>query len=509
LGVDGKLWFVMLTALLISNSVFAMDPLDVSISPLWNGYVRSGLTSAAEFDFQVREGGMITLRLKSQEAVIETKFQVESSSRLQRYVPFLVGKSGQIEVQILFNSDIVKQELLPLTALNPAQKLIAVSGSLPAHSIDSPKPYVTAVFDMLPQDFQGYAAVDALVISEQDSFLFSPDYWQSISQFVAVCRPLYWLGGGSQQLEYLMSYAGCNGQSIKTVANLPAALADMEHQPVTQQLPGMAELLRIDQATGRNRLTINESPLWHIGLFLLLFLFLLLVASRHRRSYLAVLFIVVSFAGLVFALWLNRSPLIRISSWAEMSVGDKHAHYVAAIQVTGQGQGDYEITLPLELGLPIPEHFYQAYQYLQNASQGSAWVMNISGHLLSQHSFQAEGLLPITAPLVEVSANPQVLLTNRDSKPLTGLRLVAEGHNYALPSLAPGEQWSMPEKSQEWGAEQQDRLLRRRVSGDEIGILIPYSLADAGIIGHRVNSAGWLLVHTAWPGNILPDTEER
>ncbi len=505
----------MLTALFVMEGALAQTPLDVEINPLWNGYVRSGLTTVFDFDIQVREGGMVSIRLVSQDVVVEHQFQAEANSRVLLHLPFLVRKADRVQIQILLNADIVGEDLLSLNPLAPPQKLIAVSVPVenrPDLVAEHPDLIIEQIVT-LPRSLAGYETVDALIISPEKTSIDRQQFWQSVLSYAATCKPLYWLGPSTSSLIQFKNLAGCGGHSVHRVDTLADALVHIENHLSSRQLPGMAELLRFDDIDGNKLAKVTESTILQIAFFLIVFLLLLVVGSRHRHAYAAVIMISLIFTGLVFALWFNRPPLIKISSWTEMSIGDQTGHFVASILVTGQSWGEHSMALPRQFGMPVSDTSYQNYRYLPNhrrqtvsqelsgnpdqlGYEGSAgWELNFPTRLLSQRSFSSAGVIRLTPP-VKVSLKPQLGITNHQTSPISGIRLVTGGMRFFLPTLQPGERWTLPDTTQEWGLDQEDRLLRARLGANETGILVPYSLEDAGLINKSISSTGWLLLRT-------------
>ena len=120
----------------------------------------------------------------------------------------------------------------------------------------------------------------------------------------------------------------------------------------------------------------------------------------------------------------------------------------------------------------------------------------LPNRLLSQHTFTLSGTSTGSPPLALHESSNGPLVLNIGSQTVTTAALWWRGHAYRVPELAPGAQWQPDETSERVPSETTERILLARLPRQTSALLMPYTLADAGVVPARDTLAGWLLIRT-------------
>jgi len=268
---------------------------------------------------------------------------------------------------------------------------------------------------------------------------------------------------------------GCGGQFSRavTAAEALSATAALLRQEPPPLPTGTALLTLLDNAASR---TLPVAALLCAYAALLLWL-----AHSLRRPPLLLALPPLAALLAVLAFTATPSRLDRVR-WLEWDSGDAHARGTLVTTVIGTARGRTVLQEPA--GWQLPEAVDGGSVSLDDAGR-----LVLKTGLLSREAHVARGVQapPMGLQLAVSDAGPRIM--NAGDEPSAPAVLSWRGAHHAVPSLAPGMEWT-PQDSTPWSDVAAERLLRARSPADGAALLVPLRPDSDGI-------AAWLLIRPA------------
>jgi len=233
-----------------------------------------------------------------------------------------------------------------------------------------------------------------------------------------------------------------------------------------------------------------------LSLFFAIYAVGLVLITRSPRTWIPLLLAPVCAALLAWAAWSNNSTERQLISWSEI---DTHGHtlrYSALLQITGNGKGTVRTPLPSDLGFLQPQGTDPMAELDRSEADASRIVLKSSNHLLSQHSYFAQGNAHGEPPVTVTMTDRGPRIENRGSTVSTPALLGWNDRRTPVPALQPGERWYAPDTGSSWNvARAEERILRTRTQTGTAALLLPHRLLPAGEDeALQIEEHGWLMI---------------
>jgi len=462
----------------------AAEPLQIELLPAWNGWLRAGAVTELGVRLTAEQGGEVILTVATGSARTETRAFLEPQAPLTLWLPVQPdSNSATVVTAVLAGHAPVQREFADWQWR--ATPLVAVVGNWPDSQLTGRQDWMIFRPNLgsLPHTPQGYQPIAALLLDT--AVLVSLDEAQlaALRGYLSGCGKLV-LGGPPAAADRLQRFAGCQERFVRRVEAPElgsVALASLWLEQILA-LPGMTGL----EPLLPDRESWRPLALLFAGYALVM---LLLAMFVHQMAPLLLAPVAVSALGL--AVWSRGGAEIDLVSWAEITSGDTSARYAALLRVTGQGRGDYALTVPTAFGLPTAWDSASPLA-IEDYRQPARRRLLLHTRLLEPQTFRFTGVFDGAAPLnlMLTPTGPEVVNTGR----FTGSALLAwQGQRYTVPRLPPGARWTPPQQAEIWGTTPQEQLLRLE-SATETALLLPFTLKDAGLLAAAVDTGGWLLI---------------
>ena len=462
----------------------AAEPLNLELLPAWNGWARSGAVTELGVRVTAEQGGDLIVTVATSNARVETRALLEPQAPLTLWLPVQPdGNSATVVTAVLAGHAPVQREFTDWQWRTTP--LVAVVGNWPDSQLTGHQDWLVFRPDLaaLPHTPQGYQSIAALLLDTMALISLDKEQLAALRGYLGGCGKLV-LGGPPAATGILQRFAGCQGRFVRRV-EVPeqglAALASLwpEQPPI---LPGM---------TGLKPLLPDRESWRPLALLFAGYALVMLLLAVFVRRMAPLLLAPVAAGALGLAVWSRGGAELDLVSWAEMTSGDASARYAALLRVTGQGRGEYAVTVPTAFGLPTAWDSASPLA-IEDYRQTARRRLLLHTRLLEPQTFRFTGVFDGAAPLslTLTPAGPEIVTTGR----FAGSAILAwQGQRYTVPQLPPSARWTPPEQVETWGTTPQERLLRLE-SATEAALLLPFTLKNAGLLAAAVDTGGWLLI---------------
>jgi len=468
----------------------AAEPLNMELLPAWNGWARSGAITEIGVRLTAEQGGEIMLTVATSNARVETRALLEPQAPLTLWLPVQPdGNSATAITAVLAGHAPVRQEIADWQWRTTP--LVAVVGNWPDSRLTGHQDWLVFRPELaaLPHHSQGYQSIAALLLDTAALISLDEEQLAALRGYLGGCGKLV-LGGPAVAVGMLQRFAGCQGRFVRRVGipeqGLTALASLWPEQPPT--LPGM---------TGLKPLLPDRESWRSLALLFAGYALVMALLAVFVRRMAPLLLAPVAAGALGLAVWSRGGAELDLVSWAEMTSGDTSARYAALLRVTGQGRGEYAVTVPTAFGLPTAWDSVSPLK-IEDYRQTARRRLLLHIRLLEPQTFRFASAFNGAAPLslTLTPAGPEIVNTGR----FAGSAVLAwQGRRYTAPPLPPGARWTPPQQAEAWGTTPQERLLRLE-SATEAALLLPFTLKDAGLLAAAVDTGGWLLIKARQEG---------
>lgn len=482
---------VLLLLAVFAAQCGAAERLLLNATPAWDGLIRAGASSEIGLHLLAGYGGELTVTLTTPATRVDYSATLEPNVPLLLALPVPPARADLVHIEARLNGLSSAQQDIHLKSLPADQPVAAVIGEISgAWHTSRPLSIIHPGAAALPRHDWSYAVIDLLVMDTTSLRQLSAPQAEALQEYLATCGRFIGYRMPQSVIEVLRSNAGCNSRLVKTADSLQqlAASADALLKDSRPALPAVPEL--------RSLLPDEDRQQWLMPLVILFTgYFLVLLTAAHSRSgstWLPAIPILASLLGL-FA-WSGGEVETRLINWAAMESGSRTARYSALLETRARGQGEAVVMLPARLGPPEPTQAH-AFMRVRQLPGTAGLQLGFPTRLFSRHEFVLQGNINPHIQLVLGVAAAGPVIDNHGQVQSPPALLAWHGNKYSVPPLSPGERWAAPEKPETWGNGGAERILREQALREIAALLIPYSLADAGIIAADTDTHGYLMVY--------------
>lgn len=474
---------------------WARAELTVDPVPAWAGHARHGAVTEVGVRLLAALAGPVEITLRSTRSSVTTTLDLAPAVAQTVYLPARVGDEPRLAIEVHARGQPPLRRAVDLHPLEAATAAVAVAagGTLPgaadlADGADSVAFPVDAA--SLPRLPQSYAWIDALVLDERALAELDDRQREALGRYLAGCGQLALADRSGAALDGLRARAGCGGRRVGSMAP-PAAdgaasgADDDRADPRPEDLRHGLEA--VSAAAGEGAAATE------LGAYFAAYGLVLALAAWVARRPAWLLATPVAAAAVGLAVWSQAAPTSRVTSWGELDGGDPAARFAALVRLAGHGPGHHAVRLPAHFGLPLATRD-QDRVALRLSAGGPEAQLEVETRLLSEHAFVVSGTFLVdNAPALRLAAGGAEVV-NPGDRPTAPALLAWQSRRHEVPALAPGEQWRPPAEGSAWQATPAEQALRARALREPALLLVPYSLADAGLIAGGADARGWLLV---------------
>jgi hypothetical protein len=271
-------------------------------------------------------------------------------------------------------------------------------------------------------------------------------------------------------------------QSLQHVKYSPSVISSNDMQVITHY------------STQNNTISL-------LALILGIYVLLLLSLPRFTNRLIIPVFIIVSVCASLLLSFSHKRPDISLSSWSETDSGDAVIRYSALLQIDGKSSMETRLKLPRGVGLPLDLRSNLPVSFNYKTSQSADDDLYIHTKLLSHQQYLVTGVVKYTPQLNINIKDKRVIIHNVSATSSVPAVLNWNDKRYSLPALRPGEQWSPPQRHDNWQDNKVESLFRKVTTGNEAAILVqnlPNIFNPQGLITARQN---WLIIRKANASN--------
>lgn len=462
----------------------------VEATPAWDGAVRAGTGSEIRLRLVSARGGELTLTATTAATRSDYSTVLEADVPHEFILPLPADRADLVQIEARVTGLPPVRHAVHLRYLPGDRPVVAVSGEI--DGAWHPGVPVTALFPAaaaLPGRDWSYALIDLLVMDAASLQSLSAAQAGALHAYLAACGRFIAYRVPAAVTALLRDSAGCSGRLLQEATG-PAQLAGhlatlLEDSPAP--LPSATEL--------RTLLPEEDSAAWLqplAGFFAGYFVLLLVTAySRPASHYLAAIPVLAGLLGLYA--WSGGWHDTRLVNWAEMEGGSQSARYAALLQTRSHGKGEARLQLPAALGPPAAAQAHARFGLTQ-AQGTTGQQLHFPVRLFSRDEFVLRGNLPAAVPLVLLATPGGPVIDNHGDADSPACLLAWHGDKFSVPPLAPGQRWVAPAQPEGWGNSGAERLFRERALRETAALLLPYSLADAGVLADDPQAHGYLMV---------------
>jgi hypothetical protein len=469
----------------------AADLMLLETTPAWDGLMRAGASSEIGLRLVAAGASELAVTLTTPTTRVEYTATLEPNVPLLLTMPVPPTPADRVRIEAQLNGLSRVQQEVHLKSLPTDQPVVAVIGEISgAWHTGRTLSIIHPGTATLPRHSWSYAVIDLLVMDTTSLRHLSAPQAEALQEYLATCGKFIGYRMPHAVIEVLRENAGCNSRLVKTADNLQQLEehADALLEDSRPALPSVPDL--------RSLLPDEDRQQWIMPLvtFFAGYFLVLLVAAHYRggSAYLPAIPVLASLLGLYA--WSSGAVETRLVNWAVMESGSNTARYSALLVARARGQGETEIILPARLGMPDPVQPH-ALMLIRQLHGTAGLQLGFPTRLFSRHEFVLQGSITPNIQLVLGVAATGPVIDNHGHVQSPPSLLAWHGNKYSVPSLSPGERWVTPAKPGSWGNDGAERILREQAVRETAALLIPYSLADAGIIAADTDTHGYLLVH--------------
>ncbi|MCB1852327.1 MAG: hypothetical protein KDI83_16375 [Gammaproteobacteria bacterium] len=490
-------WRAGLLLLLLSVSATAVpepqEPLDIRLTPAWNGYIHPGYYTELGVRLIASRGGALELRITGGDSDIHYSAQLDADTPLAIHLPVRPRAGAPLLVQTtLSGSTPLTREVrfiptrTPLTAVTTAEggwheaQQRPTDGSTPL-SIDPAA---------LPRTAQGYQPIDLVQIGEESLEHLDARQSQALAHYLGNCGHLL-LRASRERAQVLRHAAGCGGRYVETTGKQRQTDAvTAGEKPFAVAVKPFGDMLR---------LLLPDPPRpsvqWIITILFLLYGALLLLLSRTRSAVaVPLLFALPTAASLLLSLLAGSPALPRAASWTVMEQDDRVARFNLLLHATSGAAATHSFTLPAQAALLPLLTQDEALRILLDKDWPAVVEMRADIAPFSFREYQLTGVVTAASPLRLTFESQEVTIENRSRQRSASALLAWQRRVYHVPVLTPGERWTPDDAAQLSEHSPESRILLSHTEYGSAALLLPHDLTRELLSGRQITSQGWLQV---------------
>ncbi len=486
---------IVLAGLSASGS-WAQDGLALELLPAWNGITRPGAITEVGVRLRSPESRVIAIEIGAEPVAVGATVTVLAEQPRTVWIPYRASARAPLVLSAYSEGRLLARLEKWLFQPAPAERVVAVVvGGAPTVARDAlswPRTHVlTVAASSLPRTVQAYGVVAATVLDGRALTALDGAQLDALGATLARCGRVVVTGISAALRAELEHIAGCGGAFLKTtpsfdqVAESVAALL-RERPP---ELPGKRDLLAI------------MAPAGGAGSYSLVLAFLgfyaaaLGAAALLARRPWVLLVAPIAATALALLAWRSGLPWDGLMTWSEVAQDEVAGRYAALLRVDGRGRGQTRVSIPASgiVAAPLPEG--AVLRLAMDDQGGTTAAIEIETHLFSRHDIYFQGTFRGRPPFSIALRDGRPLVTNLGPEATPSAILARRGVRYALPSLAPKEEWAMPDAPLRADLDPVEKLLQQRLRGDRPALLVPYVPQSARMMTMVSPPQGWLVLH--------------
>jgi hypothetical protein len=470
-------------ALCVACDALAQPQLDLTATPAWNGWSRSGRST--EIFVRVRSAERVHVRVsaKAGAQAVTSDLDLEPGRAVALHMPIAsadrITVTGELRETPLINHELrIAQSVAPLLAVAMASGQAIELEGLHTLSVGP---------ESLPRNGSAFSSIDALIIDGGALRALDSSQLDALIAHTTACGRTVLVNVEPAAREVFENAAGCSGRLLMTATSpaqaasvLKASLADTSAAQV-ESTPAR-DLARIDLAS------------WYRALVLLAASFaIVLVALSFSSS--TIMFVIVPLLAMA-ALWvcLNAMEAVSVVAvWAEAESGARIARYDARQQVRSLSRKPTEIPALARLGSMQACDPNQPMRFNFDAARGLTTSVEFEGRLFRSAALCYAGTLPLARSIaIDATSDSAVDVRNAGRLAWPSGVLIARRDAYPLPALGPGDRATISTHANHSAPGPAVRSALARMPTDGLAAL--WELDPAAIADSAGRVTAWLFV---------------
>ena len=473
-------------ALCATCEAFAQPQLDLTATPAWNGWSRSGRTT--EVVLRVRSAERLHARLivNSGAQSVRTELDLEPGRVVRLHMPIASAESITVTGE-LRETQLVKRELriaqseAPLVAVALATDEAVDLGGLHTISVEP---------ESFPRNAAAFSSIDALIIDGRALRALDSPQLDALMAHAAACGRTVLVNTEPAARDVLEGAAGCGGRLLMTATSLSqaaavlkASLADISAAPVNSS--GARDLARVDLSSWYRVLVLLSTSLG-----------IVLAALSFSSS--IVMFVTVPLLATV-ALWacLNAMEAVSlVALWGQSESGARVARYDARQQVHSLWRKPIQVPRLPQLGSMQPCDLNQPMRFNFDSDRGLTTSAEFDGRLFQRAALCYSGTFPLMRSIaIDTITDSAVAVRNEGRLAWPAGLLIARREAYPLPAVGPGDRATISTGKDHATAGPAVRAAVGRMPTDGLAAL--WELDRSAIADSSARVSAWLFVPIA------------
>jgi hypothetical protein len=469
-----------------SDAARSATPLDLEAVPAWGGWTRPGRITELDVRLRSQQRDSVRVTLNSGSSRIRTVVQLEPGQQSSSAIP--VRAAEVIGVGVGRARDLNASRTVRL-ALSESPLLAWAAGVSPPGELGG---FHAVMLEpgQLPRTSSAYSSIDALVIDRRVVAALGQQQLAALLAYLSGCGRTVLISATSRDEGLFRSVAGCGGRGFAVATNEQLALT---------QLAGILAAPSADTPEPAALASVMGPDLrsWNlVAASLALCAAAIVILGIFTSSLLAAVAVPALLTAAALGLVQTRSPMERLTVWAEAGAGERIAQYRGLQQVTGLRRGRAGVRVLDVLARPAACRADDSGQWTWDAVARRYSSVHFDSRLFAGATLCYAGEFPV-AREAAVRAMPQgrLLLANAGASGLPAGKLAWNGRLFEVDVLAAGQQVELDPAQGSTPADGAEALALARTPVDAQAVLWPLELQR--VAGAPAQSQAWLLVSAA------------
>jgi hypothetical protein len=473
----------------VSHAARSATPLDLDVVPAWDGWTRPGRITELEVRLRSQQQDTVRVTLTSGASRVRTAVPLEPGQQSSSAIPVPAAEVIGVGVGRARDPNASRAIRLALSE----SPLLAWAAAAPVPGVLTGFHAITLEPGQLPRTSAAYSSIDAMVIDRRVVASLEQQQLAALLAYLSSCGRAVLISATSRDEGLFRSVAGCGGRGF--------AVAPSGQQALTQ-LAAILAAPSVDTPEPAALGSIMGPDLrsWNlVAALLALCAAAIVIVGIFTSSLLAAVAVPALLAAAVLGLVQTRSPVERLTVWAEAGAGDRIAQYRGLQQVTGLRRGRAEVGVLDALARPRACRADDRGQWTWDAAARRYSGIHFDSRLFAGASLCYAGEFPVArAATVRPSPQGRLVLANASASGLPAGKLAWNGRLFVVDSLNAGQRVELDPARGMRPADGAEALALARTPVDAQALLWPLELQR--VAGAPAQAQAWLLVRAAQDG---------
>ena len=459
----------------------------------WNGIARVEAYTEIGILLRSPESRVLDLEFDAEENATIAAVELTAGEPKTIWLPYFVSNRDPVALKVRSEGAVVAEMKDSLFEPITARRIVGVvsDGHIlrpGTHGKTSDVELVHVAADALPNTIHGYDVVDGLVLDAAALSNISTQQANALQGYLQDCRPLLLYDIDADLLRALNQFAGCSGKFVNKfnrlqleIENIIAMLGKESQSP---------QSLNFFQTKAKN----GETVMLAIFLIssLIIYFSVIVLYSLSKQASFGVILVPLVATLLITASWNFSRPVKTMIVRGEVDGADEHGQYEAFLQVLGRGRGEHGTKIPPDTRVVnrLPDGVVRLHKF--EADGAEIIELQFRTHLFSKQQVVLRWHGPAILPFSPALHEGRPLIRNTSDARSMPATFIWDGKTYAVPALAPGEDWLAQDSAIVESAAGEKLGSMKQQRTDEPRLLIPLSQGMAPRMPQAPLGEAWL-----------------